>query len=349
MSRVLRLLHPFAPFVTEELWCHLGCGTGTIQLEPWPDFSPRPPDKSNRAADLYAAADAGRKLRGEVKLPSNQKVPFTLVLNNLVAKTKPLTSEQTSVLAAFLNASELHLASHPPEPAGPKAFTPLGELYLPAFGLVDPAVERDRLNKDLLKTQKDLEQTRRKLGDSAMLAKAPAEKIEQWRELEKTLVEKETSSSRQPGEALIRRILPTCMAATIEVSQLTKVYRTYQKEPGFLGALKGLAHRRYKETAAAQGVNLTVQEGELVGFLGPNGAGKTTVLKMLSGLLYPTSGQATVLGFVPWRRQNNFKRAVRPRPGSEKSAVVGFTGLRVPGAQSRHLRAGGEIGPANDR
>jgi ABC-2 type transport system ATP-binding protein len=97
------------------------------------------------------------------------------------------------------------------------------------------------------------------------------------------------------------------MPPTIEV-RLTKVYRTYQKEAGFWGALKGLAHRRYKETAAAKGVTLTVQEGELVGFLGPNGAGKTTVLKMLSGLLVPTSGEARVLGFVPWRRQNDFKR-----------------------------------------
>ena len=85
----------------------------------------------------------------------------------------------------------------------------------------------------------------------------------------------------------------------IVVRGLTKIYRTYQKESGFWGALKGLVHRRYKETAAAKGVNLTVQEGELVGFLGPNGAGKTTVLKMLSGLLYPTSGKATVFTSVP--------------------------------------------------
>jgi ABC-2 type transport system ATP-binding protein len=98
------------------------------------------------------------------------------------------------------------------------------------------------------------------------------------------------------------------MTPAIHVRQLTKVYRTYQKEPGFFGALKGLAQRRYKETAAAKGVSFDVNEGELVGFLGPNGAGKTTVLKMLSGLLYPTSGEATVLGYTPWRRQNDFKR-----------------------------------------
>jgi ABC-2 type transport system ATP-binding protein len=98
------------------------------------------------------------------------------------------------------------------------------------------------------------------------------------------------------------------MSPAIEVNKLTKIYRTYKKEAGFWGALRGLVHREYKETAAAKEVSFSVAEGELVGFLGPNGAGKTTVLKMLSGLLYPTSGQATVLGYTPWRRQNDFKR-----------------------------------------
>jgi ABC-2 type transport system ATP-binding protein len=98
------------------------------------------------------------------------------------------------------------------------------------------------------------------------------------------------------------------MNPTIHVQNLTKVYRTYQKEAGFFGALKGLVNRKYKETAAAKNVSLSVAEGELVGFLGPNGAEKTTVLKMLSGLLYPTSGEARVLGYVPWKRENEFKR-----------------------------------------
>lgn len=98
------------------------------------------------------------------------------------------------------------------------------------------------------------------------------------------------------------------MSPAIHVSKLTKIYRTYQKEAGFWGALKGLAKRKYKETSAAKEVTFSVEEGQLVGFLGPNGAGKTTVLKMLSGLLYPTSGEATVLGYTPWKRQNDFKR-----------------------------------------
>ncbi len=96
--------------------------------------------------------------------------------------------------------------------------------------------------------------------------------------------------------------------SAIEASGLTKVYRTYRKESGLRGSLKGLIKRKYDETRAADDVSFTIEEGELVGFLGPNGAGKTTVLKMLSGLLNPTAGRARVLGFVPWERRNELKR-----------------------------------------
>ena len=95
---------------------------------------------------------------------------------------------------------------------------------------------------------------------------------------------------------------------TIEARGLTKVYRTYKKRPGLSGALRDLVSRRHEQSAAAQDVTFSVRTGELVGFLGPNGAGKTTTLKMLSGLLHPTSGEARVLGYVPWARDNAFKR-----------------------------------------
>jgi ABC-2 type transport system ATP-binding protein len=94
----------------------------------------------------------------------------------------------------------------------------------------------------------------------------------------------------------------------IVADRLTKVYRTYKKQNGLAGAVKGLFVRKYDETAAARDISFEIQEGEFVGFLGPNGAGKTTVLKMLSGLLVPTSGQARVLGYVPWERKAQFKR-----------------------------------------
>src|SRR3982750_3912467 len=94
----------------------------------------------------------------------------------------------------------------------------------------------------------------------------------------------------------------------IEVNGLTKTFRTYKKQPGFMGALKGLVHRQYEQTVAVKDVNFTIEPGELVGFLGPNGAGKTTTLKMLAGLLYPTSGSARVLGYLPWKRDDGYRR-----------------------------------------
>jgi len=94
----------------------------------------------------------------------------------------------------------------------------------------------------------------------------------------------------------------------IEVQGLTKAFRTYKKQPGFAGAVRGLFRRTYEQTMAVKDVSFTVEPGEFVGFLGPNGAGKTTTLKMLSGLLYPTGGSARVLGYVPWERQDGYRR-----------------------------------------
>jgi ABC-2 type transport system ATP-binding protein len=102
-------------------------------------------------------------------------------------------------------------------------------------------------------------------------------------------------------------VLRFAMSA-IEASGLTKVYRTYRKESGLWGSVKGLVRRRYDETRAADNISFQIDHGEFVGFLGPNGAGKTTVLKMLSGLLNPTSGEARVLGFTPWERRDEMKR-----------------------------------------
>lgn len=96
--------------------------------------------------------------------------------------------------------------------------------------------------------------------------------------------------------------------SAIQVEGLTKVFRTYKKQPGLRGAIRGLFHRQYEEVQAAGDVSFRIDAGELVGFLGPNGAGKTTTLKMLAGLLYPTRGTAHVLGYVPWERQDAYRR-----------------------------------------
>src|SRR3974390_1705695 len=94
----------------------------------------------------------------------------------------------------------------------------------------------------------------------------------------------------------------------IEVSGLTKSFRSYKKQPGFKGAVKGLFRRQYEHIHAVKDVSFKIEPGELVGFLGPNGAGKTTTLKMLAGLLFPTSGAGRVLGYVPGERDDGYRR-----------------------------------------
>jgi ABC-2 type transport system ATP-binding protein len=94
----------------------------------------------------------------------------------------------------------------------------------------------------------------------------------------------------------------------IEARNLTRTYRVAQKVPGLLGAVRGLFRREYKEVRAVDGVSFTIEPGEMVAFLGPNGAGKTTTLKMLAGVIYPSSGSASVLGFTPWERPDAFRR-----------------------------------------
>src|SRR3989344_8765403 len=94
------------------------------------------------------------------------------------------------------------------------------------------------------------------------------------------------------------------------VKNLVKIYKTADKEPGLAGSIKSLFHRKYKEVKAVNNVSFNVEVGELVGFIGPNGAGKTTTLKCLTGLLYPTSGEISVLGFKPWERKNEFLKNI---------------------------------------
>jgi ABC-2 type transport system ATP-binding protein len=98
------------------------------------------------------------------------------------------------------------------------------------------------------------------------------------------------------------------MSPIIQVNNLCKYYKQHKKEPGLKGSIKALFKRKYKTIKAVDKVSFDINEGEMVGFIGPNGAGKTTTLKVLSGLLYPTSGEAKVLGYTPHNRQPEYQK-----------------------------------------
>jgi len=96
----------------------------------------------------------------------------------------------------------------------------------------------------------------------------------------------------------------------IIVEALSKTYRVATRAEGLGAAFKSLIKRHYDDVKAIREINFTIDPGEIVGFIGPNGAGKTTTLKMLSGLLYPSSGRAIVSGFTPWERKDDFLRNI---------------------------------------
>jgi valyl-tRNA synthetase len=195
LNRILRLLHPFTPFVTEELWLNLGFGNETIQLEPWPTLKNDAVGKMDLSIErdqfavaIYNSVDAGRQLRGELQIPSNQKAKFHL------ATAKRLPDYELAILGLLLGASDLTQDSENKK-NGRFTHTPCGDLFI--LIEVDPALEKQRLEKELAKMRKDLELTDKKLNDSNMLAKAPAEKVTQWRELAKELAGKEAKLKKQ--------------------------------------------------------------------------------------------------------------------------------------------------------
>ncbi len=94
----------------------------------------------------------------------------------------------------------------------------------------------------------------------------------------------------------------------IDVRNLSKIYQVFRKREGLRASIRSLFHREYEEIHAVAGIDFEVERGEMVAFLGPNGAGKTTTLKLLSGLIFPSGGQADVLGHVPWKRENAYRR-----------------------------------------
>ena len=109
--------------------------------------------------------------------------------------------------------------------------------------------------------------------------------------------------------------------AVVHVRGLQKVYKVHERETGVGATVRSFFKRKFKDVPAVGGIDLDIERSEVVGFLGPNGAGKTTTLKVLSGLLYPTGGDATVLGYTPWKREYAFLRRIALLMGNRTQLV----------------------------
>jgi ABC-2 type transport system ATP-binding protein len=111
------------------------------------------------------------------------------------------------------------------------------------------------------------------------------------------------------------------VSTAILAERLTKIYQVKVRDTGIAGAFRALLRPRYREVRAVEDVSFQIGSGEIVAFLGPNGAGKTTTLKMLSGLLHPSSGRATVAGFQPWTSGPEFKRRIALLLGNKQQLL----------------------------
>src|SRR5256885_4686692 len=114
------------------------------------------------------------------------------------------------------------------------------------------------------------------------------------------------------------------MPSIVTAEQLSKTFQVKVRDPGLRGALRALFRPRYRDVHAVRDVTFRIDPGEIVAFLGPNGAGKTTTLKMLAGLLYPTSGRAEAAGFNPWTGGPPFKRRIAPVLGNRQQLGWGL-------------------------
>ncbi|MDQ6940466.1 MAG: class I tRNA ligase family protein, partial [Verrucomicrobiota bacterium] len=182
LSALLRLLHPFMPHVTEELWSVFGFGSETIQFQSPP--KPLSLDGSEKVKDVYAAIGLGRNLRAESGVPSNKKAKFVLK-----SSTDWIKNEMPTI-ARLLNAEEVLLEPNfKPDSGVPVVPTPLGELHL-IMATADKASERERLEKEIAKVQEELRKVNTKLASSSFVDKAPPAVVEEHRKRKEDFTER---------------------------------------------------------------------------------------------------------------------------------------------------------------
>src|SRR5438445_1642394 len=186
LSAILRLLHPFMPHITEELWFLLGSGKGSIQFAAPPqkialDEVTDVPGQRELVSAIYQTVQAGRNLRAKSKQPSNKKIGFIL------RTEEKLISGQLPTLTRLLNAEEVRLDRKYQAPAGnPVAVTPLGEIFL-AIAAADSARERERLDKEMAKIENELRTAENKLKNKSFVDRAPAAVVDEHRKRLKDL------------------------------------------------------------------------------------------------------------------------------------------------------------------
>jgi valyl-tRNA synthetase len=182
LSGFLRLLHPFMPHITEELWSLLGFGKESIQFAALPEPSLQSlqtnpiSEARKRVAKIYETIQSGRNLRATSRLSSNKKARF------LLRASGDMDERELPTIARLLNAEGLKLdPKYEPEAGVPVAMTPLGELYLEMAG-GDKAAERDRLEKEIARLEIELRTVEAKLSNASFVERAPAAVVQEHRQ-----------------------------------------------------------------------------------------------------------------------------------------------------------------------
>ncbi len=199
LNYALRLLHPYTPFLTEEIWLKLGFGNSTIQKELWPEkFEIKPGSRKDLdpALEIYRIADFGRNARSTHEIPSNYKADFRLFLSE--KEKKEWHPHHGEVLNTLLNGKveikgSLETGANEVSIQGPTT----GKLFLILNQPIDPEKKKARLEKDLLQLRRDLELMEKKLGNADVIAKAPPEKVMEWKKIRDQKKIEEVNLDRQ--------------------------------------------------------------------------------------------------------------------------------------------------------